>query len=198
MLSWLFVAEWFSTTLQSLTFGWINNSCNGATCLGSLAIHRFGLALSIFHLSIVFIILGLKASNTRCLAVHNNYWRAKLFLWIILVAATFSIPDAASQFWGVYVAPVGAVIFLIFGLIVTIDVAHTWVEKALKHVEQADSYVWQAGLILITTICYSLCIISTITMYLLFAREGCVLNQYSITVSPPLFMKPFTYPSRPI
>ena len=78
--------------------------------------------------------------------------------------------------------------FLTIGLIITIDIAHTSVESALKYIEQAESLVWQAGLILATIICYLICVILTITMFVLFAKEGCIMNQYCITVSSSFTM----------
>ena len=188
MLSWLSVAEWLSYISRSVTFGLINIPCKVTTCFGLLAVYRLGLALSVFHISIAFIIIVTKSSVSRSLAIHNDYWKAKLSLWIILIIAIFSIPDAVSQFWGAYIAPIGSTMFLMFGLMITIDIAHTWVESALNHIEQAESYVWQAGLILTTIICYSLCITLTITMYIVFAREGCIMNQYGVTVSPLYFV----------
>lgn len=49
--------------------------------------------------------------------------------------------------WGNYFALIGAAIFILFGLVLLVDFAHSWTEKCLENYEESESNKWKYILI---------------------------------------------------
>lgn len=114
----------------------------------------------------------------------NNYlrwWGPKVLLWFILVGVTFAIPNGFFMFWGNYVALIGATIFILLGLVLLVDFAHSWSETCLENWENSSSNFWQWILIGSTALMYSFTITLTGLLYAYFAGSGCTLNQFFIS-----------------
>ena len=74
-------------------------------------------------------------------------------------------------------------LFLLLGLILLVDLAHSWAEICLQKIEDSDSRLWRGLLIGSTIGMYIASIVMTVLMYYFFARSGCAMNQAAITVS---------------
>lgn len=85
------------------------------------------------------------------------------------------------MFWGNYVSLIGATIFILLGLVLLVDFAHSWSETCLEHWEISESNLWQWILIGSTAGMYAGAIALTTVMYVFFASSGCSLNQFFIT-----------------
>lgn len=101
--------------------------------------------------------------------------------WIGLVVASFFIPTGFFMFYGNYVALIGASVFIIFGLILLVDFAHTWSETCIEKWEQSDTNKWQFILVGSTLLMYLGAVILTGIMYNYFASSGCNMNIFWIT-----------------
>jgi len=73
--------------------------------------------------------------------------------------------------------------FVLLGLILLVDLAHTWAEFCLEKIENYDSKAWRSILIGSTLGMYTLSFAMTILMYIFFANSGCAMNQAAITVN---------------
>lgn len=49
--------------------------------------------------------------------------------------------------WGNYFALFGAAIFILFGLVLLVDFAHSWTERCMENYEMNDSNLWKNILI---------------------------------------------------
>ena len=49
--------------------------------------------------------------------------------------------------WGNYFALIGAAIFILFGLLLLVDFAHSWTERCLENYEMSESNRWKYILI---------------------------------------------------
>jgi len=85
------------------------------------------------------------------------------------------------MFYGNYVALIGAGIFILFGLILLVDFAHTWSESCIAKWEQSDTNKWQFILVGSTLIMYIGAVVLTGIMYGYFAGNGCGMNIFWIT-----------------
>jgi hypothetical protein len=85
------------------------------------------------------------------------------------------------MFWGNYVSLVGATIFILLGLVLLVDFAHSWSETCLENWENSSSNFWQWVLIGSTAIMYAFTITLTGLLYAYFAGSGCTLNQFYIS-----------------
>jgi len=85
------------------------------------------------------------------------------------------------MFWGNYVSLIGATIFILLGLVLLVDFAHSWSETCLENWEESSSDFWQWVLIGSTAIMYSFTITLTGLLYAYFAGSGCTLNQFFIS-----------------
>lgn len=85
--------------------------------------------------------------------------------------------------YGSYIAPIGACLFILIGLVLLIDFAHTWSETCLENWEQSNSNLWQFILVGSTFGLFIAAIALTIVLYVFFAGSGCGLNTFFISAN---------------
>lgn len=182
ILSWLMLTDWAIKKLQHLTLDYMTISCNGKDCYGFVAVHRINFALGAFHAILALILLGVRSSKDGRAPIQNGFWGPKIIAWLGLVVLTWLIPDGFFIKWGNSVALIGALLFVLLGLILLVDLAHTYAEYCLEKIESTESNVWRSLLIGSTLGMYMASIAMTIVMYIFFAASGCSMNQAAITV----------------
>ena len=85
------------------------------------------------------------------------------------------------MFWGNYVALIGATMFILLGLVLLVDFAHSWSETCLDNWENSSSNLWQWILIGSTASLYAATIAMTGVLYAFFAGSECTLNRFFIS-----------------
>jgi hypothetical protein len=115
------------------------------------------------------------------LTVLRRWWGPKVVAWLLLILISWFIPNGFFIFWGNWVAPLGATVFILIGLVLLVDFAHSWTETCLENWENSDSNLWQWILVGSTAGMYALTITLTGLMYGFFAGQSCTLNQFFIT-----------------
>ena len=182
ILSWLMLTPWAMKKLERLTLDYMTITCAGQQCYGYVAIQRINFALGLFHLILSVLLLGVRSSKDGRAGLQNGYWGPKIIVWLGLVVLTFFIPENFFQVWGHYIAFIGAMLFVLLGLILLVDLAHTYAEYCLEKIETYDSRGWRFLLIGSTLGMYTASFAMTIIMYIFFAHSGCSMNQAAITV----------------
>lgn len=182
IISWLMLTPWALKQLEKLTLNYMTISCEGKQCYGYVAVQRVNFGLGLFHFALAILLLGVKSSRDGRAALQNGYWGPKIILWLAFVVMTFFIPESFFQLWGKYFAFIGAMFFVLLGLILLVDLAHTYAEYCLEKIETYDSKGWRAILIGSTLSMYTMAFAMTIIMYIFFASSGCSMNQAAITV----------------
>ncbi|KAI1205770.1 serine incorporator [Annulohypoxylon truncatum] len=183
ILSWIMLTPWAIEKLQHLMLDYVKINCPNGQCYGWLAVHRINFALGLFHLIFAGLLFGVASSKNPRAALQNGFWGPKIIAWLAFVVMSFLIPDAFFQVWGNYIAFIGAMLFLILGLILLVDLAHTWAEYCLEQIENTDSRIWRGVLIGSTLSMYLGSLAMTIIQYVFFARSGCSMNQAAITIN---------------
>lgn len=183
ILSWVMLTDWAVKKLEGLLLDYTTISCNGNACYGFVAVHRINFALGVFHAILAVLLIGVKNTRDNRSAVQNALWGPKILAWIALIVITFLIPDGFFIAWGTYVALIGAVLFLLIGLILLVDLAHTWAEYCMTQIEDHESNFFKGLLIGSTLTMYLGALAMMITMYIFFAQGGCSMNQAAITVN---------------
>lgn len=186
IISWIMLTPWALKKLQHLTLDYMEIRCDGKECHGWVAVHRINFALGLFHLIFALLLLGVKTSKDSRASLQNGYWGPKIILWIAFVVMSFFIPEPFFFVYGNYIAFFCAMLFLLLGLILLVDLAHSWAELCLQKIEDSDSRVWRGLLIGSTLGMYLASFVMTILMYIFFANSGCSMNQAAITVSLPI------------
>lgn len=177
------LTEWAVKKLQGILLDYVKINCAGKECFGYAAVHRVNFALGLFHVALAMLLIGVSNSKDKRAALQNGFWGPKILVWLGLVVATFFIPNRFFEFWGNYIALAGAMLFLLLGLVLLVDLAHTFAEYCIEKIEDTDSSVWRGILIGSTLTMYLGSIAMTIIMYIFFASSGCSMNQAAITVS---------------
>lgn len=183
ILSWIMLTPWAIEKLQHLTLDYVKINCPTGECYGWLAVHRINFALGLFHLVFAGLLLGVNNSKNPRAALQNGFWGPKVIAWAAFVVLSFLIPDPFFKIWGNYIAFFGAMLFLILGLILLVDLAHTWAEYCLEQIENTNSRVWRFVLIGSTLGMYLGSLAMTIIQYIFFASSGCSMNQAAITIN---------------
>lgn len=111
----------------------------------------------------------------------RSWWGPKVLLWLVLVVASFFIPNGFFMFWGNYITIIGATIFILLGLVLLVDFAHSWSETCLENWESSESNLWQWILIGSAAAGYGATIALTSVLYAFFAGSGCTLNRFFIS-----------------
>ncbi|MCJ1408574.1 hypothetical protein MMC19_002649 [Ptychographa xylographoides] len=183
ILSWLMLTPWALKKLEHLTLDYMSITCQGKNCYGYVAVQRINFALGLFHFIMALLLLGVKSSKDGRASVQNGFWGPKVIVWLAFIVITFLIPESFFQVWGRYFAFVGAMLFVLLGLVLLVDLAHTWAEYCLEKIENYDSKAWRVLLIGSTLGMYTASFAMTILMYIFFAGSGCSMNQAAITVN---------------
>ncbi len=180
------LTDWAVKKLQGILLDYVTIDCAGKACFGFTAVHRVNFALGLFHFVLAILLLGVNTSKDKRAAIQNGFWGPKIIIWLALVVGTFFIPNSFFEVWGNYVAFVGAILFLLLGLVLLVDLAHTFAEYCIEKIEDTDSGFWRGILIGSTMFMYLGSLAMTILMYIFFAHSGCSMNQTAITVSQEL------------
>ncbi|KAI9824436.1 MAG: hypothetical protein M1832_001971 [Thelocarpon impressellum] len=183
ILSWIVLTPWAIKKLEHITLDYIKIECPEGLCFGVLAVHRLNFALGAFHAVLAVILLGVRSSRDGRAAIQNGFWGPKIIGWLGFIVLTFFIPNEFFKVWGTYFALAGAMLFLLLGLLLLVDLAHTWAEYCLEKIEFHDSKAWRGVLIGSTLGMYIGSIAMTVVMYIFFAGSGCSMNQASITIN---------------
>lgn len=183
IISWLMLTPWALKKLENLTLDYMSISCQGKQCYGFVAVQRVNFGLGLFHFILAVLLLNVRSSRDARAGLQNGYWGPKIIIWLAFVVLSFFIPESFFQLWGHYFALAGAMLFVLLGLILLVDLAHTWAEYCLEKIENYDSKGWRVLLIGSTLSMYTASFAMTILMYIFFASKGCSMNQAAITVS---------------
>jgi membrane protein implicated in regulation of membrane protease activity len=124
-------------------------------------------------------LINIRSTTTRRAEVQNGWWGPKVLVWLILLVISFLIPDGFFIFWGNWVALAGATVFILIGLVLLVDFAHSFTEMCLEKWENSisGSNLWQYILVGSTFALYAATIALTVVMYVFFAGSGCTLNR---------------------
>jgi len=167
--------------IEEWSYDYIKMECEEGKCYGVLAVHRVCFALFLFHSLLSLSLIGVTESRDKRAAIQNGWWGPKVLLWFVLVIVTFFIPNGFFIFWGDYIALIGATIFILLGLVLLVDFAHSWSETCLENWEKHESTLWQWILIGSTAVMYITTITLTGVLYGYFTGSGCTLNRFFVS-----------------
>jgi hypothetical protein len=182
------LTPWAINKLQGLTLDYMKISCPKGDCYGWVAVHRINFALGIFHIITASLLIGVNSSKNPRAAIQNGFWGPKIIAWLALIVLSFLIPDGFFLFWGNYIAFAGSILFLLLGLILLVDLAHTWAEYCLEQIETYDSRAWRGVLIGSTLGMYAASLAMTIVQYVFFSGSQCSMNNTAITLNLIFFI----------
>ncbi|KAF0493899.1 serine incorporator/TMS membrane protein [Gigaspora margarita] len=182
ILAWIMLSEWALKQLEKISPDYLKLTCKeDGICYGVLAVHRICFALSLFHFILGLLVIKVNDTRDKRASIQNGWWGPKILLWIILIIISFFIPNGFFMFWGNYVALIGASMFIIVGLILIVDCAHTWSETCIENYEETEDNRWKYILVGSTISLFLFTMVLTGIMYGYFATSGCRLNQFFIT-----------------
>lgn len=144
-------------------------------------VHRITFALTLFHFILGIMLIGVQDTRTKRAAIQNGWWGPKVLGWILLTVLMFFIPNQFFIVWANYFALILASIFIVVGLVLLVDFAHTWSETCLDKWETTEAPFWKYTLIGSTLGMYAAMITVTGLLYGYFSGSGCGLNTFFIT-----------------
>lgn len=186
IVAWIMLTPWAIKKLQHLTLDYMTFKCGSSDCYGYFAVQRINFALGIFHLLLAVLLLGVRSTKDTRAGLQNGFWGPKILIWIAFVVISFFIPEGFFLFWGNYVAYLGAMLFVLLGLILLVDLAHTWAELCQDKIDEGDGpnyRLWQVLLMGSSLGMYLSALAMTIVMYIFFAAGGCSMNIAAITIN---------------
>ncbi|KAH9033460.1 serine incorporator/TMS membrane protein [Lactarius hengduanensis] len=182
MLAWLMKTPSMIQLIEKWSYDYIKMDCEEGKCYGVLAVHRVCFALSLFHIILSISLFGVRDTRDKRAAIQNGWWGPKVLLWLVFVIISFFIPNGFFVFWGNYVSLIGATLFILLGLVLLVDFAHSWSETCLENWENSNnSNLWQWILIGSTASMYAATLAMTGVLYGYFTGSGCTLNRFFIS-----------------
>ena len=188
MLAYLSRTDIAIRQIEKLSWDWIKMDCSGGKCYGLLAVHRFCFALTLFHLILSAALVGVNSTKDKRAAIQNGWWGPKVLVYFLLCFLSFLIPNEFFMGYGSYVVPFGAFIFILVGLVLLVDFAHSWSETCLDNWERSNSNLWQFILVGSTLGLFIASLVLTILLYVFFAGTGCGSNTAFITINLVLIL----------
>ncbi|KAI8087947.1 serine incorporator/TMS membrane protein [Gilbertella persicaria] len=183
ILAWLMLSNWAIKKLEHLTLDYMKFDCAEGSCYGVIGVHRVSFALVLFHAILGCLLIGVHDSRQKRAAIQNGWWGPKILAWILLLVISFFIPSGFFMVWGNYFALFGAAVFILFGLVLLVDFAHSWTERCIENYEMYDSTLWRNILMIGTLLMFAGAVTLTGIMYGFFATNGCSLNQFFVTLN---------------
>lgn len=113
----------------------------------------------------------------------DRWWGPKVLAYFVLCFLCFLIPNEFFMAYGSYIAPIGACLFILIGLVLLVDFAHSWSETCLDNWERTNSNLWQFILVGSTLGMFVAAVVVTILLYVFFAGSGCGTNTFFITIN---------------
>ncbi|KIY68847.1 TMS membrane protein/tumor differentially expressed protein [Cylindrobasidium torrendii FP15055 ss-10] len=183
ILAWVMKTDVAIRQIEKWSYDYIKMDCAGDKCYGVLAVHRICFALAVLHTILAFFLIGVSSTREKRAAIQNGWWGPKVLLWIVLVVVTFFIPNGFFIFWGNYISLIGATLFILLGLVLLVDFAHSWSETCLENWENSPSQsnMWQWILVGSTAAMYLFTIVMTVLLFVFFGGSGCGLNKFFIS-----------------
>ncbi|KAL1756805.1 serine incorporator/TMS membrane protein [Schizophyllum commune] len=183
MLAWVMKSKAAIHLIEKWSYDYIKMDCEDGRCYGVLAVHRICFALSLLHFILSLSLIGVRDTGDKRAALQNGWWGPKVLAWLVLVVVSFFIPNGFFMVWGNYISMIGATVFILLGLVLLVDFAHSWSETCLENWENSptSSNMWQWILIGSTAAMYVFTITMTVLLYVFFAGDGCGLNRFFIT-----------------
>ncbi|KAI7831035.1 serine incorporator/TMS membrane protein [Kickxella alabastrina] len=163
-IAYAMTTKWGIDLVKRISWGFIS------LCYGTLAVHRMCFSLSLWHLVLGLLTMGVQDSRHPRAKLQNGLWAVKLVAWAALVCLSFVIPSGFFEFYSRYVAMIGALVLLV-------DFAYNLAEGCIERWEDTGRPLWR-----------NLLVGGTLAMYLAFAvmtivNYGCGRNQFFITAN---------------
>ena len=180
------LTPWAIRKLEHLTLDYMTFRCGSSECYGYMAVQRINFALGLFHLLLSVLLIGVRNTKDGRAGLQNGFWGPKIIAWIAFIVISFLIPEQFFMFYGKYIAFAGAMVFVLLGLVLLVDLAHTWVETCLDKAEDdtnSNSTIWRYILVGSTFTMYLAAMAMTIIMYVFFAGSTCGMNNAAITIN---------------
>jgi serine incorporator 1/3 len=184
--AWIMLTPWAMRKLQHLTLDYMNFECNSDSCYGFIAVQRLNWALGVFHLILAVLLIGVTSTKNGRAGLQNGYWGPKIIAWVAFIVLSFFIPEEFFMFWSKWVAFPGAMLFVLLGLILLVDLAYQWADLCQEKIDNADGTelrVWQGLLVGTSATMYLAALVMTIVMYIYFADSQCSMNISAITIN---------------
>ncbi|KAI8320014.1 putative membrane protein TMS1 [Martensiomyces pterosporus] len=175
--------SWGIDLVKRISWGFISLKCPEGVCYGTLAVHRMCFSLSLWHLILGALTMGVVDSRNPRAKVQNSLWGIKFVGWVVLAVLSFLIPSGFFEFYSKYIAMFGAAIFLLIQLVLLVDFAYNLAEACIDRWEDTGRPLWRNLLVSGTVVMYLAFAAMTVVDYVFFAAEGCGRNQFFITAN---------------
>jgi len=85
--------------------------------------------------------IGVKNSGDPRAGLQDGWWIVKFIVWLCFTVIAFVIPNGFYQYYG-YFAFIGAAFFIVFQLLLLVDMAYTWTEAWVRNYEENEDIRW--------------------------------------------------------
>ncbi|KAJ2739555.1 Membrane protein tms1 [Coemansia sp. BCRC 34301] len=182
-IAYAMTTSWGIDLVKRISWGFISLKCPEGLCYGTLAVHRMCFSLSLWHVILGALTMGVVDSRHPRAKLQNGLWLPKFAAWLLLAALSFAIPNDFFEFYSKYIAMAGAAVFLVIQLMLLVDFAYNLAEGCIERWEETELPLWRNLLISGTAAMYVVYSALTIVDYVFFAAEGCGRNQFFITAN---------------
>ncbi|KAI9019324.1 serine incorporator/TMS membrane protein [Phycomyces nitens] len=178
VIAWLMMTDWAVNLLSSRLLGYLQMQCEDSMCYGVVGAHKVCFAIVIFHMLLGLLVLGVRDSREKRAVIQNGGWGFKVIFWLALVAGSIFIPNEFIFVWGNYITLIGACLFIVFGLLLLLDLAQAWTEICLDKLMASENNRWKYMLIGTTLSQFGGMATLTGLLYGFYGAQGCTLDLF--------------------
>ncbi|WFD44790.1 Membrane protein tms1 [Malassezia psittaci] len=184
LLAWISLTPALVHTIEKYSLHYIQIHCEQQdACFGVMAVHRIMFAAVLFHVIMALLLVDVNSTRTPRAAIQNGWWGPKVSALLSLIVLSFVIPNGFFVFWANWIAPLLSGVFIVLGLVLLVDVVHSWSETCLQRWERDGADRWMYLLVGSTVSLYTAVLVITVLLYVYLGTSGCTLNQVLISVN---------------
>ncbi|KAM8775134.1 serine incorporator 3 isoform 1-T2 [Rhynchonycteris naso] len=152
--------------------------------VGYKAVYRISFALAIFFFAFFLLMLKVKTSKDPRAAIHNGFWFFKIAAIVGIMVGSFYIPGGHFTTAWFIIGMSGAFCFILIQLVLLVDMAHSLNETCVNRMEEGNPRCWYAVLLSVTSISYTISIISVGLLYTYYTKpDGCTENKFFLSIN---------------
>ncbi|OBA25435.1 TMS membrane protein/tumor differentially expressed protein [Hanseniaspora valbyensis NRRL Y-1626] len=190
------ILSWISLSTNHTLWNPLKTCLSGIEC-GVSTVYRLNFTLGVYHILLMFILLGVKDENFKLqTTIQNSYWGSKIILYFVLLFISFKWVGNDFLLWfSKFVSLPSGSIFVFIGLVLLIDFAHEYTETCLKHIKEEEENIdfadeesltlkfWRRILIGGTIGMYACTLIMIIIEFVIFCKNHCGMNIFAWAVN---------------
>lgn len=127
--------------------------CRNETCTGTGIVLRFSFGMSLVSGMWCILLYGVESSKDPRGRLQNDFFSLKWLILGVVVVASFWLSNEDTKNYA-YVSAVGSGFFIVFGIVLLLEWAHTWNDTWVQYYDDTGSKFWATAILVCAALLY--------------------------------------------